>query len=117
MIAVIFEALPQPGRRDAYLDTAARLRPLLDEIDGFLSIERFESLATPGKILSLSFWRDEEAVARWRNVEAHRAAQRAGREFIFSGYRLRVAHVARDYGAGLLQQQPEGDAGGDRLDP
>ncbi|MGZ5114044.1 MAG: antibiotic biosynthesis monooxygenase family protein, partial [Usitatibacter sp.] len=70
MIAVIFEAQPRPGRKDAYLDAAARLRPLLAEIDGFISIERFESLARPGRILSLSFWRDEDAVARWRQLEA-----------------------------------------------
>jgi heme-degrading monooxygenase HmoA len=114
VIAVMFEALPRPGRRDAYLDIAAQLRPLLEDIDGFLSIERFESLAMPGKILSLSFWRDEEAVRTWRDVEAHRAAQRAGRESIFTDYRIRVAQVLRDYS---LQQQAERDAGGDRLDP
>jgi heme-degrading monooxygenase HmoA len=97
VIAVIFEAVPQPGRKDAYLDLAAQLRPLLDAVDGFVSIERFESLATPGKILSLSFWRDEAAVRHWRDVEEHRAAQRAGREVIFSEYRVRVMQVLRDY--------------------
>jgi heme-degrading monooxygenase HmoA len=98
MIAVIFEAIPGPGQKDAYLDAAARLRPLLAEVDGFISIERFESLSQPGKILSLSIWRDEEAVARWRNLEEHRAVQAAGRASIFADYRLRVAEVLRDYG-------------------
>lgn len=98
MIAVIFEVQPHADRKADYLDAAAALRPLLERIDGFLSIERFESLTTPGKVLSLSFWRDEEAVARWRNLEAHRAVQEAGRRSIFADYRLRVAHVLRDYG-------------------
>jgi heme-degrading monooxygenase HmoA len=97
MIAVIFEVWPAPGERAAYLDIAARLRPLLDGIDGFLSIERFESLAEPGKLLSLSFWRDEAAVAAWRNLEAHRAAQARGRASVLRDYRLRIAEVARDY--------------------
>ena len=98
MIAVIFEVMPADGRRGDYLDFAAALRPRLDAIDGFLSIERFESLTTPGKILSLSFWRDEEAVAAWRTFAEHRAAQAAGRGGIFADYRLRVAAVIRDYG-------------------
>ena len=98
MIAVIFEVRPHPDRKGAYLDTAERLRPLLVRVDGFLSIERFESLTEPGKVLSLSFWRDEEAVRRWRNVEEHRQAQSAGRRTIFAAYRLRVAQVLRDYG-------------------
>jgi heme-degrading monooxygenase HmoA len=106
MIAVIFEALPAPGRRQAYLDTAAALRPHLADIDGFISIERFESLSEPGKLLSLSFWRDELAVERWRNFELHRAAQRAGRESIFNDYRLRIAQVARDYGMHERAQAP-----------
>ncbi|MER9250664.1 antibiotic biosynthesis monooxygenase [Mesorhizobium sp. M0598] len=97
MIAVIFEVEPAAGRRDAYLGIAAELRPLLDGIDGFLSIERFQSLVDPDKILSLSFWRDEEAVKAWRNTEEHRQAQKAGRGGIFAGYRLRIAHVVRDY--------------------
>lgn len=79
MIAVIFEVVPHPDRRADYLDTAAALKPLLERIDGFVSVERFESLTQPGKILSLSFWRDEAAVAAWRNLEHHRAAQKAGR--------------------------------------
>lgn len=106
MIAVIFEVLPRDGRRQDYLDIAAELRPLLDEIDGFVSIERFESLTEPGKILSLSFWRDEDAVAAWRRLEAHRAAQSAGRSRVFEDYRLRVAHVVRDYGLNERDQAP-----------
>jgi heme-degrading monooxygenase HmoA len=106
MIAVIFEVEPNPGKKDAYLDAAARLRPLLDGIDGFLSIERFESLTQPGKILSLSFWRDEEAVRQWRNVEAHRQVQKAGRASIFADYRLRVAQVIRDYGMQARDEAP-----------
>jgi heme-degrading monooxygenase HmoA len=98
MIAVIFEVVPHEARRQQYLDAAASLRAELEEVDGFLSIERFQSLAQPGKILSLSFWRDEEAVARWRNSAEHRAVQAAGRAGIFSDYRLRVAAVMRDYG-------------------
>jgi heme-degrading monooxygenase HmoA len=107
MIAVIFEALPYPGREDAYLEAAASLRPLLAEIDGFISIERFTSLTEPGKILSLSFWRDEEAVQAWRNVEAHRRIQGVGRATIFADYRLRVAHVLRDYGMRDRTEAPD----------
>jgi heme-degrading monooxygenase HmoA len=107
MIAVIFEVQPKEGRRQAYLDIAARLRPLLEDIDGFISVERFESLTTPGKILSLSFWRDEEAVAAWRAVEHHRVAQNAGRGSLFEDYRLRVAGVIRDYGMVEREQAPE----------
>ena len=98
MIAVIFEVEPHEGLRGDYLDTAARLRPLLEGIDGFVSIERFESLTTPGKLLSLSFWRDEAAVAVWRGLGEHRAAQTDGRGRVFADYRLRVAQVVRDYG-------------------
>jgi heme-degrading monooxygenase HmoA len=97
MIAVIFEVQPNDGQTQAYLDLAEQLRPRLAENDGFVSIERFQSLTTPGKILSLSFWRDEEAVAKWRQLEQHRAAQAAGRRSIFADYRLRVARVLRDY--------------------
>ena len=107
MIAVIFEVVPAPGQRDAYLDTAAGLRPLLDGIDGFISIERFQSLSDPGRILSLSFWRDEAAVRQWRNLPPHRSAQAAGREAIFADYRLRVAAVVRDYGMSDREQVPE----------
>ncbi len=107
MIAVIFEGTVQEDRKDTYLDAAARLRPLLANIDGFLSIERFESLTTPGKILSLSFWRDEEAVSRWRNLSEHREVQRAARQSIFQEYRIRVAHVLRDYGMNERSDAPE----------
>jgi len=106
MIAVIFEVEPHPDRKQDYLDTAAALKPLLDEIDGFVSIERFESLTEPGKILSLSFWRDEAAVADWRRLEAHRRAQAAGRHGVFADYRLRVAGVLRDYGMTDRAQAP-----------
>ncbi len=98
MIAVIFEVTPAPGRTDDYLAAAATLKPLLAQVDGFISIERFQSLSDPGKVLSLSFWRDEEAVRQWRNLEAHRGVQAAGRGGIFADYRLRVASVLRDYG-------------------
>ncbi len=106
MIAVIFEVWPAEGRRQEYLDIAAALRPLLQEVDGFISIERFESLAEPGKLLSLSFWRDEGAIAEWRRLEAHRAAQRRGRAGVFVDYRLRVAAVVRDYGMRERDEAP-----------
>ncbi|MGH6871340.1 MAG: antibiotic biosynthesis monooxygenase family protein [Rhizomicrobium sp.] len=104
MIAVIFEV--RPAERGVYLDIAARLHPLLDGIDGFVSIERFESLSEPGKLLSLSFWRGEEAVAEWRNLEAHRTAQAIGRAGVLAGYRLRVAGVIRDYGLTARDEAP-----------
>jgi heme-degrading monooxygenase HmoA len=106
MMAVIFEVKPAPGQRSAYLDAAAALKPLLAQIDGFVSIERFESLSAPGKLLSLSFWRDEEAVARWRQQEAHRSTQAAERDHVFADYRLRVAAVVRDYGMNNRAQAP-----------
>jgi heme-degrading monooxygenase HmoA len=111
MIAVIFEAKPGLAERDEYLAIAAELRPLLDGIDGFISIERFESLSEPGKLLSLSFWRNEEAVARWRVMGQHRAAQAKGRARIFEDYRLRIAGVVRDYGKGERAQAPEDSKG------
>ncbi|MFK0165637.1 antibiotic biosynthesis monooxygenase family protein [Rhizobium sp. NPDC090279] len=107
MIAVIFEVIPHPGERQHYLDIAARLRSELEAIDGFVSIERFESLSQPGKILSLSFWRDEAAVREWRNREAHRAAQKTGRKTVFADYRLRVAQVLRDYGMTERAEAPD----------
>jgi heme-degrading monooxygenase HmoA len=107
VIAVIFEALPAPGRQAAYLDAAATLRPWLERIDGFISIERFESLSQPGKLLSLSFWRDETAVQQWRNVEAHRQVQAVGRTSIFADYRIRVAEVQRDYSMHDRTQAPD----------
>ena len=104
MIAVIFEVWP--ADRERYLGIAADLRPLLDGIDGFLSIERFESLIEPGKILSLSFWRDEEAVKAWRTQPEHGLAQQTGRHGVFRDYRLRVAHVVRDYGMNERKEVP-----------
>lgn len=106
MIAVIFEVWPKDEGRQEYLDIAAELRPLLDGIDGFLSIERFESLAQPGKILSLSFWRDEAAIEQWRRLAEHRAAQAKGRGRLFADYRLRIAGVVRDYGLSDRAQAP-----------
>jgi heme-degrading monooxygenase HmoA len=98
MIAVIFEFTPAPGRKQDYLDLAAGLGAEVKDFDGFISIERFESITAPGRFVSLSWWRDEEAVRRWRNVQKHREAQAKGRGGIFSTYRLRVAQVLRDYG-------------------
>ena len=106
MIAVIFEVMPADGRRDEYLDLAGTLRPELEKVDGFISIERFESLTNPGKILSLSIWRDEDTVRRWRQFEGHRAAQAKGRGGIFADYRLRVASIIRDYGMSERAQAP-----------
>jgi len=106
MIAVIFEVWPKPDKKQNYLDIAAALRPILEHIDGFISIERFESLTEPGKILSLSFFRDEAAVAAWRKTQHHRRAQAAGRSDIFANYRLRVASVIRDYGMQEREQAP-----------
>lgn len=107
MIAVIFEAEPKPGRLQDYLDIAAGIRPLLAGVDGFLSVERFQSLSAPGRYLSLSFWRDEAAVAAWRNLEAHRAAQARGRAEVFADYRVRIAAVVRDYGMADREQAPD----------
>ena len=107
MIAVIFEVTPAPGMTQEYLDIAASLRPELEKLDGFISIERFGSLVTEGKILSLSFWRDEDAVKRWRNLEQHRLAQARGRSGVFADYRLRVAEVVRDYGMHQRAEAPQ----------
>jgi heme-degrading monooxygenase HmoA len=106
MIAVLFEVWPKAQYRHAYLEIAASLRAQLEAIDGFISVERFESLSEPGKLLSLSFWRDEAALAAWRNLAAHRAAQARGRDDIFADYRLRVAGVIRDYGMTARAQAP-----------
>jgi heme-degrading monooxygenase HmoA len=111
MIAVIFEVVPYMGERHRYLDLAGDLRSELEKIDGFISIERFESLTMRGKLLSLSFWRDEAAVAAWRAAPAHRATQAAGRNGVFTDYRLRIAAVARDYGLTDRAQAPA-DSGG-----
>ena len=106
MIAVIFEVIPAVGKKQEYLDIAADLFSELEKIDGFISIERFQSLVNPGKILSLSFWTDEEAIKTWRNLEVHRTAQVKGRSRVFSDYRLRVAAVVRDYGMNERDEAP-----------
>ncbi|RCK28049.1 antibiotic biosynthesis monooxygenase [Thalassospira profundimaris] len=107
MIAVIFEVTPHKAHYDDYLAIAADLKPVLEKMDGFISVERFQSLTTPGKVLSLSFWRDEEAVKAWRSLGEHRAAQIQGRTKIFEDYRLRVAGVIRDYGMHERDQAPD----------
>ncbi|GLU25216.1 antibiotic biosynthesis monooxygenase [Brucella sp. NBRC 12950] len=108
MIAVIFEVWPADDeRREQYLDIAASLRADLAKIDGFISIERFQSLVEPEKLLSLSFWRDEEAVKQWRNLPTHRIAQTKGHEGVFESYRLRVANVTRDYGLDQREEAPD----------
>jgi heme-degrading monooxygenase HmoA len=107
MIAVIFEVWPKAGHRQDYFDIAAELRPILEKIDGFISIERFESLTEKGKLLSLSFFRDEAAVEAWRNIPQHRRGQAKGRAEILADYRLRVAGVIRDYGMNEREQAPQ----------
>jgi len=107
MIAVIFEVEPEPARRQEYLDTAQALRASLEQVDGFISVERFVSLTHPERMLSLSFWRDEDAVKRWRSLEEHRAAQATGRARVFRDYRLRVAQVVRDYGMRQRDEAPQ----------
>jgi len=107
MLAVIFELEPIAASKQQYLDIAAGLRNELEAIDGFISIERFESLSQPGKLLSLSFWRDEAAISAWRNLDPHRSAQQAGRDHLFSDYRLRVARVVRDYGMNDRAMAPD----------
>ena len=106
MVAVIFEVFPAKGRVQEYLDIAAKLKPELEKIDGFISIERFSSLVEEGKVLSLSFWRDEDAIEEWRKIESHRLAQEKGREEVFINYRIRVANVSRDYGMKNREQTP-----------
>ena len=106
MMAVIFEVWPAQGQRDTYLQMAAALREDLLTMDGFISIDRFESLYEPGKMLSLSFWRDEASLAAWRALDAHRRAQSAGRSHVFGDYRLRIANVVRDYGLNDREQAP-----------
>jgi heme-degrading monooxygenase HmoA len=106
MIAVIFELEPKAGAGERYFEIAGQLKPLLQTIDGFISVERFQSIANPGKYLSLSFWRDEEAVRAWRNTAHHRAGQAEGREAVFANYRLRVASVMRDYGMHERDEAP-----------
>ncbi len=107
MLAVIFEVWPRTERAHEYFDIAAELKPCLQDIDGFISVERFESLLTKGKYLSLSFWRDEEAIRAWRNLEAHRHAQATGRDGVFAKYRIRVGSIIRDYGMDERGEAPD----------
>jgi heme-degrading monooxygenase HmoA len=107
MIAVIFEVIPNEGKKEEYLNIAASLRPKLDHIEGFISIERFQSFSDPEKVLSLSFWRDEESIQQWRNLEMHRHAQAKGRNEVFKDYHLRIATVVRDYGMFERKETPE----------
>ncbi|MFZ5525981.1 MAG: antibiotic biosynthesis monooxygenase family protein [Pseudomonadota bacterium] len=106
MIAVIFELEPRSGLTQSYFDLANELTASLMGLDGFISIERFESVKQPGRFLSLSFWQDEQSVQRWRNHHGHRMAQHQGRSRILSDYRLRIAHVIRDYGLSNREQAP-----------
>lgn len=106
MIAVIFEVIPYDEHKDEYFKIAAELKPELEKIEGFISVERFQSITDPGKILSLSFWKDEDSVKHWRNLEVHRQAQSEGRKSIFRDYRLRIAVVSRDYGMQDRNQAP-----------
>ncbi len=110
MIAVMFEVTPAEGHRPAYLDIAAELRPLLEDVDGFISVERFQSITDPGKMLSLSYFRDETALANWRTLAEHRAAQEAGRNGLFASYRLRIGSVLRDYGLNENRDQAPEDS-------
>lgn len=107
MIAVIFKVIPNEGKKEEYLDIAAKLRPELDHIEGFISIERFQSISNPEKVLSLSFWKDEESIQQWRNLEMHRHAQAKGRNEVFKDYHLRIATVVRDYGMFDRKETPE----------
>ncbi len=107
MIVVIFEVYPKEDHKDQYLDIAADIRPMLEEVDGFISVERFQSLNDPSKLLSISFFENEEAVQQWRQLSEHRKAQRYGRAEIFKDYRIRVAHVMRDYGMLEREQVPD----------
>ena len=107
MIAVIFEVIPKDGKKDHYLDIAADMKPLLSEIDGFISVERFQSLTDLRKMLSVSFFENEEALVQWRNVATHRKGQSVGRKEVFDDYRIRIAHVMRDYGMFERAQAPK----------
>lgn len=107
MIAVIFEVIPNEGKRQEYLDIAANLRPELDKIKGFISIERFQSFHDPEKVLSLSFWENEESIQQWRSLEMHRISQSKGRKEIFKDYHLRIANVSRDYGMFDRKEAPK----------
>ena len=105
-IAVIFEVIPKEMHKDEYLKIAGELAPELKNIRGFISIERFQSIYHPEKILSLSFWENEEAIEEWRNLEKHRNAQMKGRKTIFDDYHLRIASVIRDYGMFEREEAP-----------
>ena len=107
MIAVIFEVEPHSTHKQEYLDIAASLKPELEQLEGFISVERFQSLVNKDKLLSLSFFEDEDAIARWRGSENHREAQTSGRNSIFKHYRIRIAGVIRDYGMQERQQAPD----------
>jgi heme-degrading monooxygenase HmoA len=107
MIAIIFEVMPKAEHKGAYLKVAAGLKAHLEKMNGFISVERFQSITNPDKLLSLSFWRDEEAVKGWRNLEIHRQAQEKGRGTMFADYRLRVASVLRDYGMNERDEAPD----------
>jgi heme-degrading monooxygenase HmoA len=111
VIAVIFEVWPADGRKGAYLDLAAELKPLVEAIDGFVSIERFQSITEPGKMLSISFFRDEKSIEQWRGVAEHRRAQAKGRAQLFADYRLRIAHVIRDYSKANRAEAPADSRG------
>lgn len=111
MIAVIFEVIPNERKKEEYLDIAANLRPELNNIEGFISIERFQSFSNPEKVLSLSFWKDEESIQQWRNLETHRFAQSKGRNEIFKDYHLRIASVVRDYGMFDRKETPKDSIG------
>ncbi len=106
MIAVIFEVTPKDGMKQTYLDMAAKMRPLVEGMEGFISVERFQSLTNPDKLLSISFFEDEAALDRWRQLPEHRGAQKAGRGQMFADYRLKVLHVLRDYGMTARDQAP-----------
>ena len=107
MIAVIFEFTPAAGRFPEYLQLVEQLRPELEKAEGFISLERFESITAPGKYVSLQFWKDEAAVRKWRNLQLHREAQKKGRAGIFASYRLRIAGVVRDYAMDARAQAPQ----------
>lgn len=107
MVSVIFEVWPHPDHKQGYLDWAAELKSEVEKMDGFISMERFQSLTDPSKLLSLQFWRDDSCLTAWRNLEAHRAAQGAGRATMFKEYRLRIAEVTRDYGLNARDEAPK----------
>ena len=107
MIAVIFEVTPTPEGKQEYLSIAADLKGYLKDVPGFISIERFQSMADERKILSLSFWESEESIAQWRNLEQHRLAQKKGRESLFHDYRIRVGTIVRDYSLNNRRETPE----------